>query len=74
MAGKNMKIDTMFIDEGFGTLDTDYLDAALSALSNLQNEGKLIGVISHLAELKERIATHIEVLPSANGHSKTECK
>ena len=70
MAGKNIKIDTMFIDEGFGTLDSDYLDTALSALSNLQNEGKLIGVISHLTELKERIATHIEVIPDSNGHSK----
>jgi exonuclease SbcC len=70
MASKNMQIDTMFIDEGFGTLDSDYLDAALSALSNLQNEGKLIGVISHLTELKERIATHIEVVLAGNGHSK----
>ena len=70
MASKNMKIDTMFIDEGFGTLDSDYLDVALATLSNLQNEGKLIGVISHLAELKERIATHIEVAPSGNGVSR----
>ncbi len=70
MASKNMSIDTMFIDEGFGTLDSDYLDVALNALSNLQNEGKIIGVISHLTELKERIATHIEVVPSGNGHSK----
>jgi len=59
MASKNMKIDTMFIDEGFGTLDSDYLNVALTALSNLQSEGKLIGVISHLTELKERIVTHI---------------
>lgn len=58
MASKNMSIDTMFIDEGFGTLDADYLDVALNALSNLQSEGKIIGVISHLTELKERIATH----------------
>ncbi len=72
MASKNMRIDTMFIDEGFGTLDSDYLDVALSALSNLQSEGKIIGVISHLAELKERIATHIEVIPSGNGHSKIQ--
>ncbi|GHT32382.1 nuclease SbcCD subunit C [Bacteroidia bacterium] len=72
MASRNMKIDTMFIDEGFGTLDTDYLDVALTALSNLQNEGKLIGVISHLSELKERIATHIEVLSKGNGHSQIE--
>jgi exonuclease SbcC len=72
MASKNMRIDTMFIDEGFGTLDSDYLDVALNALSNLQSEGKIIGVISHLAELKERIATHIEVIPSGNGHSKIQ--
>ena len=70
MASKNMRIDTMFIDEGFGTLDADYLDLALNALSNLQSEGKIIGVISHLTELKERIATHVEVVPSGNGHSK----
>jgi exonuclease SbcC len=69
MASKNMSIDTMFIDEGFGTLDSDYLNLALSALSNLQNEGKLIGVISHLSELKERIVTHIKVIPKGNGHS-----
>lgn len=72
MASKNMSIDTMFIDEGFGTLDSDYLDVALNALSNLQSEGKIIGVISHLTELKERIATHIEVVPSGNGHSKIQ--
>ncbi len=72
MASKNMRIDTMFIDEGFGTLDADYLDLALNALSNLQSEGKIIGVISHLTELKERIATHIEIVPSGNGHSKIQ--
>lgn len=69
MASKNMRIDTMFIDEGFGTLDSDYLDVALNALSNLQSDGKIIGVISHIAELKERIATHIEIVPSGNGRS-----
>ena len=74
MASKNMKIDTLFIDEGFGTLDSDYLDVALSALANLQNEGKLIGVISHLTELKERITTHIEVIPNSNGHSRVEVR
>ena len=72
MASRNMKIDTMFIDEGFGALDSDYLNVALTALSNLQSEGKLIGVISHLAELKERIVTHIEVIPKGDGRSKLE--
>jgi exonuclease SbcC len=74
MAGKNMRIDTMFIDEGFGTLDSEYLDVAISALSNLQSEGKIIGVISHMPDLKERIATHIEVIPGGNGHSKIQVK
>jgi len=72
MASKNMKIEMMFIDEGFGTLDSDYLNVAITALSNLQKEGKLIGVISHLTELKERITTHIEVIPKGDGRSKLE--
>ena len=70
MASQNVRIDTMFIDEGFGTLDSDYLDVALTALSGLQSEGKLIGVISHLSELKERISTHIAIAPVGNGLSK----
>jgi len=74
MASKNMRIDTMFIDEGFGTLDPDYLDVALNALSNLQSEGKVIGVISHLTELKERIATHVEVYSVGNGHSNIQIR
>jgi exonuclease SbcC len=74
MASKNMQIDSMFIDEGFGTLDSETLDVALNALSNLQNEGKIIGVISHLSELKERIATHIKVVQTGNGYSKIELR
>jgi exonuclease SbcC len=70
MASKNMQIDTMFIDEGFGTLDSEYLDVALNTLSNLQSEGKIIGVISHLSELKDRIANHIEIIPGGNGFSR----
>jgi len=74
MASRNMRIDTMFIDEGFGTLDADYLDVALTALSNLHSEGKLIGVISHLSELKDRIATHIEVIAKGNGLSELKIR
>ncbi len=70
MAGKNMQIDSMFIDEGFATLDPDTLDVALNTLSNLQTEGKMIGVISHISELKERIATHVQVVQTGNGYSK----
>lgn len=70
MASRNIRIDNMFIDEGFGTLDTDCLSVALDTLSSLQSDGKLIGVISHISEVKERIATHIEVIPTRNGCSR----
>ncbi len=54
-------LDTMFIDEGFGTLDPDTLDVALESLVALQQSGRLIGVISHVPELKQRIPVHLTV-------------
>ena len=69
MSSKTTRIDSLFLDEGFGTLDEDALDVALNALASLQQEGKLIGVISHVAALKERISTQIKVEPKHNGHS-----
>ncbi|HDZ09477.1 AAA family ATPase [Pseudohongiella sp.] len=69
MASHNVRVDSLFLDEGFGTLDEDALDTALETLSSLQQEGKLIGVISHVAALKERIATQINVAPLAGGRS-----
>ena len=49
-------IDTLFIDEGFGNLDSEALDAAMQALIDLQSGGRLIGVISHVQEMQDRIA------------------
>ncbi|MBQ0721503.1 MAG: AAA family ATPase [Gammaproteobacteria bacterium] len=69
MASKNVRVDSLFLDEGFGTLDEDALDTALEALSSLQQSGKLIGVISHVASLKERIGTQIQVNPQSGGRS-----
>ena len=69
MASRNVGVDSLFLDEGFGTLDEDALDTALTALSCLQRAGKLIGVISHVAALKERIGTQIQVTPQAGGRS-----
>lgn len=54
-------IDSLFLDEGFGTLDNDTLEIALDALDNLNASGKMIGVISHVDTLKERIAVQIKV-------------
>ena len=69
MASKNVRVDSLFLDEGFGTLDEDALDTALEALSNLQQSCKLIGVISHVSSLKERIGTQIMVSPQTGGRS-----
>lgn len=55
------KIDSLFLDEGFGTLDRETLDIALDALDNLNASGKMIGVISHVDALKERIPVKIEI-------------
>ncbi|CZQ80095.1 Hypothetical protein Tpal_35 [Trichococcus palustris] len=60
-------IDTLFIDEGFGTLDSESLDAAIEALFELNSRGRLVGIISHVDELKTRIPVHIEVTRSAEG-------
>jgi exonuclease SbcC len=69
MASRNVRIDSLFLDEGFGTLDEDALETALETLAGLQQDGKLIGVISHVAALKERIGTQIQVIPQTGGHS-----
>ncbi len=70
MTGQGGRIDSLFLDEGFGTLDEDSLDVALSALSSLREEGKLIGVISHIPALRERIFLTIEVYPVGGGRSR----
>ena len=69
MASHNVRIDSFFLDEGFGTLDDEALDSALVTLSGLQQEGKLIGVISHVAAIKERITTQIVVEKKTGGRS-----
>lgn len=69
MASKNVQVDSLFLDEGFGTLDEESLDTALSALAGIQQEGKLIGIISHIGLLKERITTQINIVPTQGGKS-----
>ena len=69
MSGENIQIDTLFLDEGFGTLDEETLDSALETLSQLRTHGKHIGIISHVAALTERIATRIQITPQNGGNS-----
>ncbi len=70
MASKKVRVDSLFLDEGFGTLDEEALDTALETLAGLQQEGKLIGVISHVPALKERISAQIQVIPQTGGRSQ----
>jgi len=56
-----IEIDTLFIDEGFGSLDTESLEQALETLSKLTEKNRLIGIISHVGELKDRINNQIVV-------------
>ncbi len=69
MASGRLQVDSLFLDEGFGTLDEDALDTALETLAGLQRQGKLIGIISHVPAIKERIRTQIQIQPQAGGRS-----
>ena len=70
LASKNVNIDSLFIDEGFGTLDNNTLEVVISTLETLQSQGKMIGIISHVENLKERIPTQIQVNKKSSGISE----
>jgi DNA repair protein SbcC/Rad50 len=69
IAGRRTRIGTLFIDEGFGTLDPGALDTALAALESLRGAHSTIGIISHVEALKARIMTQVEVVRQPNGWS-----
>ncbi len=62
-----ISLETMFIDEGFGTLDPESLDQAIETLMDIQNSGRLVGVISHVPELKDRMEVRLEVIAGQTG-------
>lgn len=71
LASQNVQIESLFIDEGFGTLDPDSLDTAIAMLEKLQYDSKkTIGIISHRHEIKERISVQIQVEKGMDGNSK----
>lgn len=72
MSSDKLSVDSLFLDEGFGTLDGKTLEAALDTLCRIQQDGKLIGIISHVTEVGERIPTQIEVRKIGGGLSVLE--
>jgi len=73
IAARNVKIESLFIDEGFGTLDPETLEQAITILERMQNEGdKSVGIISHVSALKERITTQIKLEKGSLGYSTIE--
>lgn len=72
LSSNRMSVESLFIDEGFGTLDAETLRVAMDALERLQTQGRKIGVISHVTEMTERIMTQVRVTSHANGKSHIE--
>ncbi|SFI18615.1 AAA family ATPase [Modicisalibacter xianhensis] len=70
MASGQLRIDSLFIDEGFGSLDPQSLAVAMEALDGLQAQGRRVGVISHVQEMHERIPLQVQVEPLGNGASR----
>ncbi len=69
LGGRQTFANTLFIDEGFGSLDADTLDVAITALETLQSQGRNVGVISHVEAMKERIPVQIQVTKQGGGKS-----
>lgn len=73
-SSNRMNVESLFIDEGFGSLDPETFRIAMDALERLQMQGRKIGVISHVAEMTERISAQIRVVKTGNGQSKVQVK
>ena len=69
LSSNNLRVESLFIDEGFGSLDADSLRTVMEALEQLQMQGRKIGVISHVQEMSERIAVQVQLHRAANGKS-----
>jgi exonuclease SbcC len=70
LSSHRVQVESLFIDEGFGSLDAESLRVAMDALDNLQAQGRKVGVISHVAEMTERIGTRVQVMRQAGGVSR----
>ena len=70
MAGRQAVMGSLFLDEGFGSLDEETLRTAMDVISSLTSDGKLIGIISHVEAMRERIPAQIHVEPGDMGRSR----
>ncbi len=70
LSARDIRVDSLFVDEGFGTLDPDTLDVAMATLDALQAAGRKVGIISHVPGLAERIGARVEVTPLGSGRSR----
>ena len=70
LSARDVRVESLFIDEGFGTLDAASLDKALAVLDSLQSEGRQVGIISHVGGLAERIGVQVRVEPQGGGRSR----
>ena len=66
-------LGTLFVDEGFGSLDPESLDAVMDQMTKLRQTGRTVGVISHVVEMKQRIAERVTVRPNGDGTSRLSC-
>ena len=71
-SSNRMNVESLFIDEGFGSLDPETFRIAMDALERLQMQGRKIGVISHVAEMTERISAQIQIVKTGNGRSRVQ--
>ncbi|MBK9952096.1 MAG: AAA family ATPase [Candidatus Competibacteraceae bacterium] len=74
LSSNRVRVESLFIDEGFGSLDADTLRVAMDALDNLQAQGRKVGVISHVQEMTERIGIQVQVRRQSGGQSRVEIK
>lgn len=72
MAGGELSVESLFIDEGFGTLDGETLQGVMAALSGLHAQGRKVGLITHVEEMKEQIPAQVRVVKLGQGASRIE--
>jgi exonuclease SbcC len=69
LSSNRVRVESLFIDEGFGSLDTDTLDQVMAVIDDLREGGRVVGIVSHVAELKDRIPERVEVRRLSDGSS-----